>query len=311
MNLARIVLPSLGLIGKGNECARRPTEEELKAFYGYFDSNPRQIIPKSCIDKFAIASAMRREEIWCVTWDDLDLQKKLLLMRTLAIDHSVVTNEAWWPVLAAAVGSGETRLQLSVWNLVEIGFAEDIAQQRRRLDFLTGLKPWWALERLQIQKQEMERFLWAEYYGVDPKPLTATTEFLSVVDSYFAGALTRVGLTPYRFIAETDFKLLQAAKKHTPTALRTLQSAGKAKLRQVEKAMFEAWIKPNIPDTDASGRLLKVAEKEALLQFCYEQKDAFLEPAVPLQQKMLCRWRAPAIPGVIQQSQTEQTFSTP
>jgi hypothetical protein len=196
-------------------------------------------------------------------------------MRTLAIDHSVVTNQAWWPALTAAVGCGEIRLQLSVWNLVEIGFAEDTAQQRQRLDFLTGLKPWWVLERLQIQKQEVERFLWAQYFGVDPKPLVATTEFLSVVDSYFAGALTRVGLTPHRFIAETDFKLLQAAKKYTPAALRTLQSAGKAKLRQAEKAMFEAWIKPNIPDTDANGRLLKVIEKETLLQFCYERKDAF------------------------------------
>lgn len=197
-------------------------------------------------------------------------------MRTLAIDHSVVTNEAWWPALAAVVSAGEVRLLLSVWNLVEIGFAEDKVQQARRLNFLTNLKPWWVLERLQIQKQEVERFLWAEHYGVDPKPLTATTEFLSVVDSYFAGALTRVGLTPHRFIAETDFKMLQGEKKHTPAALRTLQSANKAKLRQIEKAMFEAWIRPNIPDADPSGRLLKMTEKDTLLQFCYERKNAFL-----------------------------------
>jgi integrase len=81
VNLARIALRSLGLIGKGNERDRRPTEEELKALYGYFDSNPRQIIPMSRIIKFAIASAMRQEEICRVTWDDLDLQKKLLLIR--------------------------------------------------------------------------------------------------------------------------------------------------------------------------------------------------------------------------------------
>lgn len=81
VNLARIALRSLGLIGKGNERDRRPTEEELKALYGYFDCNPRQIIPMSRIIKFAIASAMRQEEICRVTWGDLDLQKKLLLIR--------------------------------------------------------------------------------------------------------------------------------------------------------------------------------------------------------------------------------------
>jgi len=197
-------------------------------------------------------------------------------MRTLSIDHSVVTNETWWPALTAGVKSGEIRLLLSVWNLVEIGFADDKAQQTRRLDFITGLKPWWSLERLQIQKQEVERFLWSEHFKVVPKSLTTTTEFLSVVDSYFAGALTRVGLTPHRFIAETDFKMLQAEKKHTPAALRTLQNAEKAKLRQIERAMFDAWIGPNIPDADPSGRLLKTMEKDALLHLCYERKTEFL-----------------------------------
>lgn len=197
-------------------------------------------------------------------------------MRSLSIDHSIVTNEAWWPALAAVVKSGEIRLLLSVWNLVEIGFGEDKVQQARRLDFVAGLKPWWALERLQIQKQEVERFLWAEHFGVVPTPLTAIAEFLSVVDSHFVGALARIGLTLHRFVAETDFKILEAEKKRTPAALRTLQSAARAQLRQIDKAMFEAWIRPNIPDADPSGRLLRAVEKDALLQFCYERKKTFL-----------------------------------
>lgn len=57
------------MIGKGNERDRRPTKEKLKALYGYFDSNPRQIIPMSRIIKFAIASAMRQEEICRGTWN--------------------------------------------------------------------------------------------------------------------------------------------------------------------------------------------------------------------------------------------------
>jgi integrase len=81
VNLARIALRSLGLVGKGNERDRRPTEEELNTLYKHFDANLRQIIPMSRIIKFAIASAMRQEEICRVTWDDLDQQKKLLQIR--------------------------------------------------------------------------------------------------------------------------------------------------------------------------------------------------------------------------------------
>jgi hypothetical protein len=77
VNLARIALRSLGLIGKGNERDRRPTEEELKAPYGYFDSNPHQIVPMSRIIKFAIASAMRQEGICRITWDDLFRWRRL------------------------------------------------------------------------------------------------------------------------------------------------------------------------------------------------------------------------------------------
>jgi len=36
VNFARIAMRSLGLIGKGNERDRRPSEEELKALYGDF-----------------------------------------------------------------------------------------------------------------------------------------------------------------------------------------------------------------------------------------------------------------------------------
>ncbi len=46
VNLARIALKRLGLIGKGNERDRRPTEEELGKLFSHFDSNPRQLGPK-------------------------------------------------------------------------------------------------------------------------------------------------------------------------------------------------------------------------------------------------------------------------
>lgn len=81
VNLARVALKRLGLVGKSNERDRRPTEDELAALFGHFDGNPRQIIPMSRIIKFAIASAMRQEEICRVTWDDFNPRTKMLMIR--------------------------------------------------------------------------------------------------------------------------------------------------------------------------------------------------------------------------------------
>jgi len=59
VDFARVALKRLGLIGKGRERDRRPTEDELVKLFAHFDSNPRQLIPMSRIIKFAVATAMR------------------------------------------------------------------------------------------------------------------------------------------------------------------------------------------------------------------------------------------------------------
>ena len=81
VQLARIALKRLGLIGKGEERDRRPTEEELNALFAHFDGNERQIIPMSRVIKFAIATAMRQEEIFRVTWSDFNARTKMLTIR--------------------------------------------------------------------------------------------------------------------------------------------------------------------------------------------------------------------------------------
>jgi integrase len=81
VQLARVALKRLGLIGKGRERDRRPTDDELKSLFAHFDGSPRQLIPMSRIIKFAIATAMRQEEICRVTWDDLNLRTKMLTIR--------------------------------------------------------------------------------------------------------------------------------------------------------------------------------------------------------------------------------------
>jgi integrase len=79
--LARIALSRLGLVGKGNERDRRPTQDELDRLIATLDANPRQQIPVGRIIRFAVATAMRQDEIGRIEWSDFDPHRKMLLIR--------------------------------------------------------------------------------------------------------------------------------------------------------------------------------------------------------------------------------------
>ncbi len=81
VKLARVALSRLGLVGKGVERDRRPTEDELSKLIAYFIHKPRQLIPMARIIRFAVATAMRQEEICKFEWTDVDIQKRLVTVR--------------------------------------------------------------------------------------------------------------------------------------------------------------------------------------------------------------------------------------
>lgn len=81
VELGRVALTRLGLVGKGNERDRRPTDDEIEALIRYFKENNFQIIPLDKIIRFAIATAMRLGEICDATWEDLNERNNTLLLR--------------------------------------------------------------------------------------------------------------------------------------------------------------------------------------------------------------------------------------
>jgi integrase len=81
INLARIALARLSLVGKGNERDRRPKQDELDRLIAAFEANPRQQIPLGRIIRFAVATAMRQDEICRIEWSDLDAANKMLFIR--------------------------------------------------------------------------------------------------------------------------------------------------------------------------------------------------------------------------------------
>ena len=102
VELARIALKRLGLIGKGLERDRRPTEEEIGALLRYFSNNERQIIPVGRIIRFAIATAMRQEEICRVEWSDVNARTKTLIIRDRKDPRRKRGNHQSIPLLAVS-----------------------------------------------------------------------------------------------------------------------------------------------------------------------------------------------------------------
>jgi integrase len=101
VDLARIALKRLHLIGKGKERDRRPTQEELDRLIKYFEANPRQIVPVGRIIRFAVATAMRQDEICRVTWSDVDARTKMLTIRDRKDPRDKDGNHQRIPLFAA------------------------------------------------------------------------------------------------------------------------------------------------------------------------------------------------------------------
>jgi integrase len=111
VDLARRALRHLGLVGKGRERDRRPTESEIERLIEYFRGQNGLTIPMGRIIKFAIATAMRQEEISRVSWADLDSRNKMLLIRDRKDPRNKQGNHQKIPLLDV---SG-----YDAWRLVE------------------------------------------------------------------------------------------------------------------------------------------------------------------------------------------------
>lgn len=101
VTLARVALRRLGLVGKSGERDRRPTQDELDRIISHHDNNARQTIPVGRIVKFAVATAMRQDEICSLLWRDVDLKSCLAIVRNRKDPRRKSGNDQKVPLLAA------------------------------------------------------------------------------------------------------------------------------------------------------------------------------------------------------------------
>jgi hypothetical protein len=200
-------------------------------------------------------------------------------MKTLYLDHHIIAREtggqpANWRTLEAILDANpDWRLAVSECNLLEIASDGDKARARRRAAFIESLKPAWIMERLDIQKREVEAFLWRHHFQIGPAPIRVFYEHLSEVVIHHARPL--IGETAASWVACADPGEVAEAKRLTVNSLRTLQAAKKAQKRQIEEVVFRAWIEPKMPPRNPGGTFITPAEREELIRFCYADRERF------------------------------------
>ncbi|NOT70398.1 MAG: site-specific integrase [Hyphomicrobium sp.] len=100
VRLGRNALVILGLVGKSTERDRRPTEKELSRILAFFRTNRAVLIPMERVIKFAVATAMRQDEITRILCDDFDLQGPSVLIRQRKHPREKKTNNQIIPLVA-------------------------------------------------------------------------------------------------------------------------------------------------------------------------------------------------------------------
>ncbi|HVI60416.1 MAG TPA: site-specific integrase [Luteimonas sp.] len=99
VDLARVALKRLGLIAKSRQRDRRPTKIEIERLLDHFDHNERLRIPMGRIVRFAIASAMRQEEICRFHCSEVDIEQRIVLLHDRKDPREKDGNDQWVPLL--------------------------------------------------------------------------------------------------------------------------------------------------------------------------------------------------------------------
>lgn len=127
VDLARVALKRLDMVGKGKERNRRPTQDEIDRLIEYFEQNARQFIPLAEIIRFAIATAMRQEEICRIEWKDLTPRTRTLVVKDRKDPQKKVGNDQAIPLLKV---SG-----YDAWGIIEARRSAATANNARIFPF--------------------------------------------------------------------------------------------------------------------------------------------------------------------------------
>jgi integrase len=99
---ARRDLSARNVSTRSSERDREPTTAELEKLYAFWTANKRQKVPMTTLCAFALATAMRQDEICSIQLDDVDAEKRTVIIRDRKDPRKKEGNHQTVPLLPAA-----------------------------------------------------------------------------------------------------------------------------------------------------------------------------------------------------------------
>ncbi len=99
---ARRDLPYRGLRTRSTERNREPSDAELARLYAHWEGNPRRLIDMPTICRFALATAMRQDEICRIQIEDVDHIGRTVVIRDRKDPRNKQGNDQTVPLLSEA-----------------------------------------------------------------------------------------------------------------------------------------------------------------------------------------------------------------
>ncbi|MGI4776614.1 MAG: tyrosine-type recombinase/integrase [Janthinobacterium lividum] len=100
---ARASLSHRGLNTRSSEREREPSDAELQRLFSYWEGRPRQKIDMATLCRFALATGMRQGEICALLVEDVDLERKTVLIRDRKDPKNKIGNNQTVPLLPDAL----------------------------------------------------------------------------------------------------------------------------------------------------------------------------------------------------------------
>ena len=100
---ARRDLTTRNVSTRSNERDREPTDAELEQIFTYWQTNTRQVIPMETLCRFALATAMRQDEICSILLEDVDLARGTVIIRNRKDPRKKEGNNQTVPLLPDAL----------------------------------------------------------------------------------------------------------------------------------------------------------------------------------------------------------------
>lgn len=202
-------------------------------------------------------------------------------MKTIYIEHSYLVNENNWDKIKKFfAGHTDFKFVASDWNLIEISQATDKAQARKRVDFIEGLYPKWLLIKTEIQKLEVQSFLYRYLYGSIAPYSVFTDQFYKAV-ALSIGREPNGGWKPWVFVESyiDNPGILTPIQAQKPIYIQNFQkltAVDKKDIKKKDVEIFSRWIKDVLPDKKPDGRALNEIDKQQAMAFCLNDIPKFL-----------------------------------